>query len=205
MQINKDILYTPTEDKLIKDNIYKTNINGLYYIGSSLFPDNRGFFRGVTLIPDMNEIIGESFSVQQINHSRSNTSVVRGIHAENWNKLITVASGIALCVLADVRSDSPTFKNVEYFLFGIGEDAVAASLYISKGIGNSLCVIEGPVDYIYFFDKLYRDRDPKGDTAISLFDPDLNIQWPLKQEEMIISDRDKQSITIRELYPDIFK
>jgi dTDP-4-dehydrorhamnose 3,5-epimerase-like enzyme len=53
-------------------------------------------------------------------------------------------------------------------------------------------------------DKLYKDRDPAGDQAISLFDPDLNIAWPTPKEEMVISERDRQAVTLREKFPQKF-
>ena len=68
----------------------------------------------------------------------------------------------------------------------------------SKGLGNSLCVVNGPVDYLYAVDALYRERDTSGDQAISLFDPELAIPWPISREQMIISERDKQSVNLAE-------
>jgi len=75
------------------------------------------------------------------------------------------------------------------------------SLFIPNGIGNSLCAVKGPVDYLYYVDQLYKDRNTNGDKAISLFDPNLNIEWPIKREDMIISERDKNAVTLTELFP----
>ncbi|MEI6532969.1 MAG: dTDP-4-dehydrorhamnose 3,5-epimerase family protein [Candidatus Roizmanbacteria bacterium] len=192
-------IYIPTSDKLIGNNIYKTSIEGLYYIPIQSHQDDRGFFRTISLIPDLNTTLNIHFTVKQINHARSNQNVTRGIHAENWNKLVTIISGKALCILADVRPHSPTYKNVEYFKLGIGNDVDQASLFITKNIGNSVSVLEGPVDYLYAVDQLYSERDTTGDKAISLFDQELNIQWPIPRDQMIISERDKNSTTLKEL------
>lgn len=196
--------YTAREENKVGNNIYKTSIDGLFFIKNDVLSDNRGFFRTTAIVPDLNEILENKFEAKQLNHSRSTQNVVRGMHAEGWNKLITVTSGKCFCALADIRPESPSFKNVEYFLLGTGDDCLAGSLYVEKGIANSYAVLEGPADYFYVFDQLYRDRDPAGDKAISVFDPDLNIQWPIAKEDIIVSDRDKDSITIRELYPDKF-
>jgi dTDP-4-dehydrorhamnose 3,5-epimerase len=131
-------------------------------------------------------------------------NVIRGFHAEDWNKLITVTHGVCLCVLADIRPESQTFTKTEYILLGFGDSALPGSLFITKGIANSLCVIEAPVDYIYAVDELYRTRDSKNDVAISLFDPELHIQWPLEKKDIVVSDRDKNTTTLREKYPELF-
>jgi dTDP-4-dehydrorhamnose 3,5-epimerase len=143
-------------------------------------------------------IIGYQFKIQQINQARSMENVIRGIHCENWNKLVTVTSGSCFCAIADVKKTSPTYKKTETFMLGDGDQDLSGSLFITKGLGNSLCVVKGPVDYLYAVDALYRDRDKSGDQAVSLFDPELNIEWPIKQEDMIISDRDKSAVTLGE-------
>lgn len=194
--------YQPTKDLEIKDGVFKTRINGLYYLAFNYFPDNRGFFSEIGYTYKIETIIGTPFKIAQLNHSRSLDNVIRGLHAEGWNKLTTVTNGTAFSALADVRPDSTTFAKVETFLFG--EEGLKGSLFIAQGIANSVCVIKGPVDYLYCVDKLYQDRDPTDDQAISLFDPDLNINWPIPRDQMIISDRDKQAVTLRQKFPDKF-
>lgn len=196
--------FIPSEDLKISERIYKTKINGLFYIHSSVHKDERGFFSEISIIDEIEKQIETSFKISQLNHARSNTNVTRGMHAEDWNKLITVTSGVIFSALADVNPDSSTFLSVETFMLGTQDNALQGSLFISKGIANSLCVIKGPADYIYAVDKVYKERDKKGDMSISLHDTDLNIQWPIEREDMIISRRDKESITLRERFPKYF-
>lgn len=196
--------YVINEENKVAENIYKTKIEGLFFIKNDVLVDNRGFFRTTSIIPDLNKILTNKFEALQLNHSRSIKGVIRGMHAEGWDKLITIVSGKCFCALADIRPESKTFKVVESFLLGFDQDCLSGSLYVERGIANSYAVIDGPADYFYCFNKLYRDRDSSGDKAISIFDPDLNINWPIKKEEMIFSDRDKNSITLRELYPEKF-
>lgn len=206
MEVSSLPLYTVDQKNLVGENIYKTAIPGLYYVQSPLHEDNRGFYREAAILPDLEQVIGSPFIVKQVNHANSKKNVIRGLHAEDWNKLVTITHGTCLCVLADIRPQSPTFSKKEYFLLGQEEmdGALSGSLFISRGIANSLCVISDPVEYVYAVDALYRERDTANDTAISLFDPDLNIQWPISKDEMIFSDRDKNSITLREKYPEMF-
>lgn len=198
-------LYAVKEENKAGERIYKTTIDGLFYVSTTVFPDDRGFYREIAIVPDLKGVLDFEFSVKQLNHSHSKKNVIRGIHAESWNKLITVTSGLCLCVYTDIREDSPTFLKKEYVLLGHeNKQALPGSVFVTQGIGNSFLVLEGPSDYIYAVDALYRERDTSGDFAISLFDPDIAITWPIPQEEMIISDRDKNSISIKEKFPSKF-
>ena len=58
--------------------------------------------------------------------------------------------------------------------------------------------------YSYAVDKLYKDRNTDNDIAISLFDPDLGVEWPIDKEQMIISQRDIDTISLREKFPQKF-
>lgn len=204
MDVSTLPLYIVDEKNKLTERIYSTAIPGLLYIDSPLNADNRGFYREFALIPDLEQVLGINFQVKQLNHANSKKNVVRGMHAEDWNKLVTVTHGACLCVLADIRPDSPSFLKKEYFLLGQGENTLPGSLFITKGIANSMCIIDAPVEYVYAVDELYRERDTSNDVAISLFDEDLAITWPIPKEEMIISDRDKNAITLREKYPTKF-
>jgi len=197
--------WQPNESNLVEEGIYSTEIKGLWYLERKQFNDKRGFFAEIGYTDKFKALIGKPFIIKQINHSRSYNRVARGMHAEDWKKLITVIKGTAVCALADVRPESSGFGRV--IMFNLGEDkgALGGSLLVEEGIANSFCVINGPVDYVYCVDRLYNERDPKGDVAISMFDPDLNIQWPISKEEMILSERDKNSVTLRERFPEKFK
>lgn len=192
-------LYQPTQDKQVANNIFKTSIPRLFYIAHNKHPDNRGFFSEIGLIPDFETIIKAPFVIKQINHSRSITNVTRGIHRENWNKFVTVTRGSCFCAIADLDPNSPTFRQHESFMLGDGPNDLDGSLFISAGLGNSTCIVNGPVDYIYAVDALYRDRDTSHDQAVSLFDPWLAINWPIPRSQMILSIRDQQAITTDQL------
>lgn len=196
--------YQPKKELEVAENIFKTGVDGLYYIRYRKFADDRGLFTQI-LEPARIKAAGinENFQIKQVNMSISKEKVARGLHSEGWNKLITVVGGRAFCALADVRKDSPTFKKVEYFDLDADADSEwGEGLYISKKIGNSLCAVEGPVQYVYGVDLLYNERDKNDDLAVSIFDPELDIQWPFPKEELIISQRDVDSVTLKELYPE---
>lgn len=196
--------YTPSSELEVQPGIFKTSVDGLYYIAHTKHRDDRGFFTEIMRIPELEAVAKVDFRIKQVNHARSEKNVVRGIHAEDWNKLVFVTSGLAFCAICDVRPNSQSFGKKEYFLMGVHEKALDGALYIPARLGNSVCVLEGPVDYIYGVDRLYQERDPSGDMAISLFDKDLAVEWPISPEKMIVSERDKNSISLREKFPEKF-
>ncbi|MBU0578843.1 dTDP-4-dehydrorhamnose 3,5-epimerase [Patescibacteria group bacterium] len=198
------IQYDPTKAKPISDVFLETPFSGTFYMPLKVFKDERGFFTEIGRVPEIEELIGQPFSIAQLNLSSSVTNSIRGFHSEGWNKLVTVTTGIALCAFADIRPESKTFGQVIMIKLGQGEETHFGSMYIPQGIANSFLVLEGPALYSYAVDRLYKDRDQAGDIAISLFDPDLGVNWPIDKKQMIISKRDIDTITLREKYPQKF-
>jgi dTDP-4-dehydrorhamnose 3,5-epimerase-like enzyme len=188
-------LYQPTQDKQVADRIYKTSIDGLLYLDYNFHGDDRGFFSEIAILDDLNQLLEQAFVPRQMNLARSQQHVARGMHAEDWNKLITVVSGTAFCAIADIRPGST--QVVQTFL--LGDQGLRGCVYVPRGLANSYVVTQGPMNYFYTVDALYRDRDTSGDRAVSLFDPDLGIDWPVNKDEMILSDRDKNAMLLKDL------
>ena len=196
--------YSPSQDNKLSDRIYSTPIDGLYYLEHAVHQDERGFYTEMSLIPDLNQVLEFEFKIKQINLSHSKQNVCRGIHAENWHKLASIIVGTAHCAFVDIRPESQTFGQVVEMQLSENGGGLDGSVFISAGIGNSFCALTERVDYLYHVDQLYRQRDKSGDQAISLFDPDLKINSPIAREEMLISQRDQESVNLRSLFPDKF-
>ncbi|OGE28118.1 hypothetical protein A2867_01025 [Candidatus Daviesbacteria bacterium RIFCSPHIGHO2_01_FULL_40_11] len=178
--------------------IKTTTIAGLLILERPIFSDERGFFRELFHKDELEKIIGFKFDGIQMNHSNSVPRVIRGIHAEKWNKIIYPVSGEVFIAIVDIRPDSPTFAKVE--TFNVGDDN-RIGLFIPNGLANSLCVTgEKSVDYIYLVDSYYDGSDTR---AIAWDDPDLQINWPI--ENPIISERDRNNPNLRDLFPEKFK
>lgn len=178
--------------------IQTTSIPGLLIIQRPTFEDERGFFREVFHLDELEEALGENFTPVQWNHSRSHPKVLRGLHAENWNKLIYPVTGEVFVAIVDIRPDSEAFGKIETFHF---EGDNRAALFIPQGLANSFCVLGSEdANYLYLVDEYYDGLDTR---AIAYNDPDLNINWPIK--DPIISERDRNNPRIRDLFPDKFK
>lgn len=175
-----------------------TSIKGLFLIERPSFTDNRGFFREVFHLDELLAVTGVEFNPVQLNHSLSKPRVVRGMHAENWNKLVYPVTGKMFAAIADVRPESETFGKVETFIF---DGNPLKALFVAKGLANSMCVMgDEPVNYLYLVDAYYSGVPAK---AIAWNDPDLAINWPV--DKPIVSKRDQENIGLRELFPEKFK
>jgi dTDP-4-dehydrorhamnose 3,5-epimerase len=198
------INYDPQTATVASEPFLTTPFAGVYYMPLQVFKDKRGYFTETGRMNEVEKITGQPFKIAQTNLSLSHKNVIRGFHAEGWNKLVTVTTGVALCAWADIRPDSATFGDILTMKLGDGEGANFGSVYLPHGIANSFLAVEGPMLYSYAVDKLYQDRDKSGDIAIALFDPDLGMKWPIDQDKMIVSQRDVESISLREKFPDKF-
>lgn len=181
------------ENKFIK----ATSIPGLFVLERPVFTDERGYFRELFHKNELEKVTGISFNGVQMNHSYSLPGVIRGIHAEQWNKVVYPVSGEVFIAIVDIRLDSPTFAKVETFTIN---DQNRVGLFIPNGLANSFCVVgEKAVDYIYIVDAYWDGSDTR---AITWDDPDLNITWPIKNP--IISERDKNNPRFKDLFPEKF-
>ena len=188
-----------SQETEVGDGVFSTPIDGMFAFPVSPNEDDRGFFAEVGKIPRFDTQLDKPFVIKQINHARSKKNVTRGFHAEDWNKLITVTNGVCFSAIADIRSDSPTFGTAVTLEFGYGENSFFGSIFLPRRVANSVCTLTEQLDYLYAVDKLYEERDPAGDTALSLFDESVGITWPISKEEMILSVRDTDAVSLAEL------
>lgn len=184
------------DDTEKSSRVVPTDVKDLLVIKMPTFGDERGFFREVLELRDLESYLNKKIEVVQWNHSRSKPGVVRGIHAEPWDKIVYCASGSVLAVVVDLRTDSATFGKVFSQKLGGGE---LTALYLPNGIANSFCVLgEKPSDYCYLVTSYY---EGKPTPAISWNDPMILKQfggWPV--ENPVVSDKDKAHPTLKEKF-----
>ena len=176
--------------------VQATSIEGLYVIDWPTHADERGFFRQTYQTAELTEALGREPVFAQGNHSRSDSGVLRGFHAEPWDKLVYVACGTALCVIADIRPDSPTFARHERFLLG-DEPGERRRLFITDGLANAFLALgPQPVDYLYDVSEPYRPGVDK--RAVAWDDPDLAVDWPVAEPNL--SPEDRANPTLRQRF-----
>jgi len=171
-------------------------IDGLFIIERPTHGDERGFFREPFRLDEIEAARGAPTLFVQANHSRSRRGVLRGLHAENWEKLVYVAHGEVFTAVADVRAQSRTFGCVETFTLG---DSNRLSLFLPRALGHGFCVLSEAADYVYLVTEYWDGSDAQG---VAWNDPDLAVPWPIA--EPIISERDRHNPTMRQLFPGRF-
>lgn len=178
--------------------VERTGIDGLLVVRWPTHGDERGFFRQTWQHGELAEALGREVSWVQGNHARSEPGVLRGFHAEPWDKLVYVARGVVLAAVADVRPDSPTFAQVATFRLGDPPEGERIRLFVSEGLANAYCALEGPADYLYDVSAPWSpDADKR---AVAWDDPDLAVDWPVA--EPIVSEEDRANPALRERFPD---
>src|SRR5690625_4460231 len=98
--------------------VERTDIDGLLVVRWDTHGDDRGFFRQTYQSHEIAEALGRQPVFAQGNHARSQPGVLRGFHAEPWDKLVYVARGLAMAAIADIRPDSPAVGQVRAFNLG---------------------------------------------------------------------------------------
>lgn len=167
-----------------------TNIDGLLVLGWAEHEDARGFFRQTYQASEIFQILQREVRFLQGNHSRSRPRVLRGFHAEAWDKCVYVARGTATCVVADIRRGSPTFGRTASFVLG-DPPGEPVRLFISKGLCNAVyCHTE--VDYL---NEVSEEFDPSNRAGIIWNDRDLAAAWP--DPHPIVSPTDAALPTLR--------
>jgi len=168
--------------------IVKTSIEGLVIIQPKVFEDERGYFM---------ESFKESFIKEkfpnihfiQDNESKSTYGVLRGLHFQKppfeQTKLVRVIEGEVLDVAVDLRRESPTYGKWEsLILSGLNKK----QLLIPRGFAHGFIVLSNYAVFAYKVDNIYA---PEYDSGIYYNDSSLGIDWQLKEEDIIVSDKDR--------------
>src|SRR5687767_9221948 len=170
-------------------------LDGLFIIENQPNNDERGFFLETARMDELQTAVGAPISFVQINHSHSSRGVLRGLHAEDWEKLVYVPHGDVLTAVADVRPGSPTFGQVETFQLG---DQNRRMIYIPRRMAHGWYAISDEADYIYQVTRYYDGTD---NLAVAWDDPDLAVPWPSR--DPILSVKDQSNPRLRDLFPDL--
>jgi dTDP-4-dehydrorhamnose 3,5-epimerase len=177
--------------------IEATSIAGVFVISSDEHHDGRGFFRQSYQVPELTLALGRPIQFLQGNHSRSHATVLRGFHAEPWDKCIYVTRGTAICVVADIRPHSKTFGQSLMFILG-DPPGRRIRLFVAEGLCNAF-YCETEVDYLNEVSAIFT---PQGRGGVAWNDPYLNVAWPNKNP--VISDFDANLPKLQTLFPDRF-
>ena len=178
-------------------NVIKTDIEGVVVIEPQVFGDERGYFFESFNAERFFAETGIDVAFVQDNESRSKRGVLRGLHFQRepyaQAKLVRVVQGRVIDVAVDIRPGSPTFgKYVATELSGENH----RQMFIPKGFAHGYVVLEDDTVFQYKCDEYYH---PESEAGIAWNDPQIGIEWPLSEDEIILSDKDRKHLTLKEL------
>ena len=170
--------------------VVDTKINGVKIIEPQIHLDSRGYFLETYNQNEFHKKIGKINFVQD-NESKSSFGVLRGIHFQKepfeQSKLIRVIKGEIQDIAVDLRKESSNYLN--YVSVNLNEDN-KKQLFIPKGFGHAFLVLSEEAIITYKVDEFYK---PKYESSINFNDSRLNIKWKLEHDQIILSEKDKDT------------
>lgn len=169
--------------------IKATNIPDVKLITPKVFEDERGYFFE-SFRDDIFKKEIDNINFIQENESKSGYGVLRGLHYQlppfAQSKLVRVVKGKVLDVAVDIRKSSKYFGQ---FVAAELSEENKLQMFIPQGFAHAYIVLSDEAIFQYKVDNYY---SPGHDRGIIYNDPDINIQWPIPEEELIISGKDKK-------------
>jgi dTDP-4-dehydrorhamnose 3,5-epimerase len=155
-----------------------------------IFQDARGFFME-TFREDQFQAHGLPTHYVQDNHSRSARGVLRGLHFQ-WDppmgKLMRVTLGSAFLVAVDIRAGSPTLGK------WAGVEVSAENrrqVWAPAGFARGFCVLSEVAEIQYKCTGIYSN---KAESGIRWDDPEIGIEWPIR--DVLLSEKDRNAQTL---------
>lgn len=173
-----------------------TGIKDLYVLEPVVHGDHRGYFLESYNQNKFQEL-NLNYKFVQDNESYSKFGTLRGLHFQKGEhaqaKLVRVVSGIVLDVAVDLRPDSDTFGK-SYSVELSGENKKL--FIVPRGFAHGFVVLSETALFSYKCDNFYNQASEGG---LAFNDPELEIDWRVDADRLILSDKDKKNPTLRQL------
>ncbi len=182
-------------------DVIETDLPEVKLITPPRFGDKRGFFSETYNRRAFAEI-GVSTEFIQDNHAFSAESgTLRGLHFQGppatQTKLVRVLRGAILDVVVDIRHGSPNFG--KHIMAELTAES-GQQILCPKGFAHGLLTLTSNTEVAYKVDAYYA---PELDFGVRFDDPDLAVDWPLAEDKLILSEKDRHQPFLRDL-PEIF-
>ncbi len=175
--------------------IIKTQIEGIVIIEPRIFKDDRGYFFESFSQREFEEKVLKTNFVQD-NESKSTYGVLRGLHFQTppyaQSKLVRVIKGAVLDVAVDIRVGSPTYGH--HVSAELTEDN-HRQFFVPRGFAHGFSVLTDEVIFQYKCDNFYA---PHNEGALAWDDPQLNIDWHLPADKVILSEKDRHHSSLKD-------
>ena len=177
-------------------NIKKTPLKDCYIIEPTIIEDERGYFYEKFNEKKWEDLTGLNGHFVQDNISKSTYGVLRGIHLQKGDhaqaKLVSCLEGKVFDVAVDLRESSPTFG--QWFGVELSPEN-KLQLYVPRGFGHGFSVLSETAVFSYKCDNFYH-KESEG--SVIWNDKDLNIDWKLPENDILLSEKDRQLPTFSE-------
>jgi dTDP-4-dehydrorhamnose reductase len=175
-------------------SVERTPVPGLLVVRLDLRADDRGWFVEAWQRAKMTALGLPDFGPVQANIAHNTArGTTRGLHAEPWDKLVTVASGAAYGAWVDLR-EGAAFGTT----FAVGLEPGVA-VFVPRGVGNGYQTLVDGTSYTYLVNDHWRpDLDY---LAVDPADPALAIAWPVPPAERVMSERDRTAPPLADVTP----
>lgn len=172
----------------------ETPIPGLTLWELPVHGDNRGWFKENWQREKMVAAGMPDFGPVQLNISFNDSAgTTRGIHAEPWDKFISVATGRIFGAWVDLR-DGPTFGTVF-----TAELDPSRAVFVPRGVGNSFQTLQPETAYVYLVnDHFCANADYP---SVNPADETLAIDWPIPLENAELSAKDRAQPRLADIKP----
>ena len=173
-----------------------TNIPGMLVFDLPVHGDSRGWFKENWQRAKQTELGLPDLGPVQNNISfNAERGVTRGIHAEPWDKYISVATGSVFGAWVDLRPGK-SFGEVYTCVIDPSK-----AIYVPRGVGNSFQALEDGTAYTYLVNAHWSAELKKTYTFVNLADPELGIEWPIPLDECELSDADRNHPMLKDAIP----
>ena len=187
---------TPPTAGATTGSVQATAIPGLLVVELAVRGDNRGWFKEnwqrAKLVADGLPDFGP---VQNNVSFNTAAGVTRGVHAEPWDKYVSVASGRVFGAWVDLRP-GPTF-GVSVTL-ELGPDR---AVFVPRGVGNAFQTLEDATAYSYLVNDHWSAAAKDSYTFLNLADETVAIPWPIPLADAELSDADRAHPRLAEVRP----
>ncbi|MBH2007631.1 bifunctional dTDP-4-dehydrorhamnose 3,5-epimerase family protein/NAD(P)-dependent oxidoreductase [Candidatus Saccharibacteria bacterium] len=175
--------------------VHDTTIEGLVVYDLPVFGDNRGWFKENWQREKMVNAGLPDFGPVQNNFSYNDKrGVARGIHAEPWDKYVSLGAGRIFGFWVDIREGSDTYGKT----FSIEMDPSKA-IFVPRGVANGYQTLEDNTVYSYLVNDHWSPNAAY--SFVSMYDESLDIDWPIPLAESEVSDKDKNHPNLADATP----
>ncbi|MDN5687794.1 MAG: bifunctional dTDP-4-dehydrorhamnose 3,5-epimerase family protein/NAD(P)-dependent oxidoreductase [Brachybacterium sp.] len=176
--------------------VHSTDIPGLLVIDLPVPGDARGWFKENWQRAKLLAAGLADFGPVQNNISFNQAvGVTRGIHAEPWDKYISVATGRVFGAWVDLR-DGPTFGITFWH-----EITPEVAIFVPRGVGNAFQTLEAPAAYTYLVNDHWSEAAQSQYTFLNLADETVAIPWPIPLEQAELSAKDQAHPRLADVTP----